>query len=102
MRLRKVGLQRDRPRGHVDCVRRAAEGAIDRSQIGQRFDVIGPQGDRALNAIGRRCVIAAVVRDQSEMMQAERMIGLGGEHGRINLFGRAVAPSAKIFERQRQ
>ncbi|WP_424033237.1 hypothetical protein [Methylocella sp.] len=45
-------------------------------------------------------MISAMMRDQSEMMQAEEMVRFGGEHLRIDLFRRAMAPRPETFERQ--
>ncbi len=43
-----------------------------------------------------------MMRDQSEMTQAEEMVGLDGEHLRIDFLRRTLPPRAKIFERQRR
>ena len=102
MRLREIRLQSDRPLRRGDGLVYTAKGAIDRAKIGQRFDIIRFDGDCASDQIRRGFVVAALVRNQSEMMQAEVVLRLDAKHLCIDFFRRALAPGAIIFERQRQ
>ena len=80
MGLREIRLQSDRVLGGLDRLPGAPEGAVNGAEIGQRFDIIGFDGDRARDEIGGGFMIAAMMRDQSKMMQAEEMVRLGGEN----------------------
>ena len=102
MRLREFRPQRDGALRGFDRLLRAAKGAVNRAEIGQRLDIIGFGGDGAGDEIRRGVMIAAIMRDEAEMMQAEEMAGLGGEHPGVDLFRRAMAPGAKTFEREHE
>ncbi len=102
MSLREIRLQSDRPLGGLDRLPGAPKSAVNGAEVGQRFDIIGFDGDRAGDQIGGGFMIAAMMRDQSEMMQAEAMVRLGGERLRIDLFRRAMASRPETFERQHQ
>ena len=100
MRLREFRPQRDRALRSFDRLSVAAEGAINRAEIGQRLDIVGFDGDGAGDEIRRGFMFAAVMRDEAEMVQTNEMARLGGENLCVDLFGRAMAPGAETFERQ--
>ncbi len=76
--------------------------ATNRGEIGERFDIIRFDGKRLLDKPCRRRVLAPLMRDQPEMMEANEMTGLVLEDCRIGRLRLRITPGAKIFERVRE
>jgi hypothetical protein len=76
-----------------------AERATDRAEIGESFDVIGLDGKRLLDQPCRRRMLAALMRDQPQMVEADKVSGLKGEDFGIGRLRFRKSPGPKIFER---
>jgi hypothetical protein len=72
---------------------------VDRAEIGEGFDVIGFDGKRLLDQPCRHRVLAPLMRDQPQMVEADKVTGLMGEDFGIGRLCLLVAPGAKKFER---
>jgi hypothetical protein len=76
-----------------------AECAMDSAEIGEGFHIIGFDGECLLDPPCRLCVFAALMCDQSQMVEADKVTGLMGEEFGIGRLRSLVTPRAKIFER---
>jgi hypothetical protein len=102
MGLREFRRQSDRLPRRGNCRFGIAEPAMNRGEIGERFDIIRFDGKRLLDKPCRRRVLAPRMRDQPEMMEANEMTGLVLEDCRIGGLRLRITPGAKIFERVRE
>ena len=84
---------------YLPCRFALAECPVHRAKIGQGFDVIGFGGNGLLDQPCRRRMVAPLMSDQAQMVEADEMVGLMREDFGIGRLRLRDAPGAEIFER---
>jgi hypothetical protein len=97
-RLRVVRLQAQGGAARLDRPVKFAQGAADFAEVGVEHGHVRPQGDGPADQLGRRAVLAELVRDHAEHVEGIGVVGVLGQEGLARVRGLAQAARVVVAE----
>ena len=100
MRLGIIGLERQRALEMGERRVAFAQRLARRAHVAVRLGIVGRQHQGAGDELGRGAMVAALMRDDAEKMEAARVARRGGKRGAVKPLGRVQLARAVMAERR--